>query len=340
MPRAAPGAVRSAGGRARRRWCRRGPTGACRSAARGREPSRAGGRGRPGRARRALSPAAGSRGAKAARAVICGGVLRAVERLVLDLRLDDPPDHEGEGTTASSAIRVTEAMKLWRQRLRTAWPSAVILVSTPPATSHLDGLRGLRYLRAAGTSLIWPAGGGHGREDRGCGRHARGGGRRRARERWGRGVRPARFGHLGTRRAQRDRGGGDHGGLARRRDRRRARRLRARASRRRDGAFVTGPRRSGGAVLPAAARTPSAGLPTIPVPQGGGGGGAGPAQPPGSPSQPAPPSQGGQAIDAAGNTVEQVGHQAPAVQPITDPVGRLTHQVADTCRRLPACPCR
>jgi hypothetical protein len=94
----------------------------------------------------------------------------------------------------------------------------------------------------------------------------------------------------------------------------------------------------GGRGSPGGGRTPSASLPTIPVPQGGGGGGAGPAQPPGSPSQPAPPSQGGQAIDAAGNTVEQVGHQAPAVQPITDPVGRLTHQVADTCRRLPACP--
>ena len=248
------------------------------------------------------------------------------------------PITNAKATTARSAIRVTEAMKLWRQRLRTAWPSAVILVSTPPATSHLDRLRGLRYLRAAGTSLIWPAGGGHGREDRGCGRHARGGGRRRAHQRRGRG-RSARSG-----RSSRDTG-------------RAARPRRRRPRRAAGGAIVAAPAGSalglpgggtersspgrgepGGRGSPGGGRTPSAGLPTIPVPQGGGGGGAGPTQPPGSPSQPAPPSQGGQAIDAAGNTVEQVGRQAPAVQPITDPVGRLTHQVADTCRRLPACP--
>ena len=201
-------------------------------------------RSRSARSRAAsLSPAAGSRGAKAARAVIWAVSFARSNAWSSICALTIRPITKAKATTARSAIRVTEAMKLWRQRLRTAWPSAVILVSTPPATSHLDRLRGLRYLRAAGTSLIWPAGGGHGREDRGCGRHARGGGRRRARERRGRGVRPARFGHLGTRRAQRDRDGGDHGRLARRRDRRRARRLRARASRRRNGAFVTGPRR-------------------------------------------------------------------------------------------------
>jgi hypothetical protein len=94
----------------------------------------------------------------------------------------------------------------------------------------------------------------------------------------------------------------------------------------------------GGRRSPGTGGIPSAGLPTIPVPQGGGGG-PGPSPPPGSPSQPAPPpSQGGQAVDAAGNTVEQFGHQAPAAQPITEPVGRLTHQVANTCRRLPVCP--
>jgi hypothetical protein len=86
--------------------------------------------------------------------------------------------------------------------------------------------------------------------------------------------------------------------------------------------------------------TPAGGLPTIPVPPGAGGG-PGPSQPaPGNPPPPPqpPPSQAGQAIDAAGDAVQQIGHQTPAVQPITDPVGSLTHQVADTCRRLPVCP--
>jgi hypothetical protein len=91
--------------------------------------------------------------------------------------------------------------------------------------------------------------------------------------------------------------------------------------------------------LPGSGGTPSGGLPTIPVPQVGGG--PAPSQPsPGNPSPPPqrPPGQGGQAIDAAGDAVQQIGHQTPAVQPITDPVGKLTHQVADTCRRLPVCP--
>jgi hypothetical protein len=95
----------------------------------------------------------------------------------------------------------------------------------------------------------------------------------------------------------------------------------------------------GGRRSPGGGRTPAGGLPAIPTTPGGGGGGN-PSQPsPGNPPPPQrPPPQGGQAIDAAGDAVEQIGHQAPAVQPITDPVGRLTHQVADTCRRLPACP--
>jgi len=94
----------------------------------------------------------------------------------------------------------------------------------------------------------------------------------------------------------------------------------------------------GGRRSPGGGRVPSGGLPGLPTTPGGGGGGS-PSQPsPGGPPPQRPPSQGGQAIDAAGNTIEQVGHQTPAVQPITDPVGRLTHQVADTCRRLPACP--
>jgi hypothetical protein len=98
------------------------------------------------------------------------------------------------------------------------------------------------------------------------------------------------------------------------------------------GTGPSGPRRG----APGDGPVPSGGLPTAP-PASGGGGSARPA--PGNPP-PAqrPPSQGGQAIDNAANTVEQVGHQAPAVQPVTDPVGRLTHQVADTCRRLPFCP--
>jgi hypothetical protein len=90
---------------------------------------------------------------------------------------------------------------------------------------------------------------------------------------------------------------------------------------------------------PGGGRAPAGRLPSIPTTPGGGGGSSPSPPPPGNPPAPQrPPAQGGQAIDAAGNTVEQVGHQAPAVQPITEPVGRLTHQVADTCRRLPACP--
>ena len=299
-------------------------------------------RSRSARSRAAsLSPAAGSRGAKAARAVIWAVSFARSNAWSSICALTIRPITKAKATTARSAIRVTEAMKLWRQRLRTAWPSAVILVNTPPATSHLDRLRGLRYLRAAGTSLIWPAGGGHGREDRGCGRHARGGGGRRARERRGRAC-SARSGRSSraTARAARPRRRRPPARLAsaarsspRPPDPRSGFPAAGRSVRRRAAASPEG------AVLPAADGPPSAGLPTIPVPQGGGGGGAGPARTRPAPRHtPAPPSQGGQAIDAAGNTVEQVGHQAPAVQPITDPVGRLTHQVADTCRRLPACP--
>jgi hypothetical protein len=95
---------------------------------------------------------------------------------------------------------------------------------------------------------------------------------------------------------------------------------------------------AGGRQTPGGGRAPAGGLPGIPVSQGGGGSGGGGPGTPAPPKPNPPPAQGGQALDAAGNTVEQIGRQAPALQPVTDPVGRLTHQVAETCRRLVVCP--
>jgi hypothetical protein len=115
----------------------------------------------------------------------------------------------------------------------------------------------------------------------------------------------------------------------------------------RGGASLPGRSRRGGGA-PGGRRTRGGGSPSIGLPgrlggggAGGGGGGGGSGSGPGNggPGGPSrPPSTVADTVDTAGNTVEQAGRQAPALQPITDPIGRLTHQIADTCRSLPACP--
>jgi hypothetical protein len=83
-----------------------------------------------------------------------------------------------------------------------------------------------------------------------------------------------------------------------------------------------------------------------------GGGGSTPSGPSGSapstggsppghgPSPAEPPSAGGgHVVQTVGDTVRQVGDQAPApARPVTDQVNRVTEGLTGACRRLPACP--
>ena len=73
------------------------------------------------------------------------------------------------------------------------------------------------------------------------------------------------------------------------------------------------------------------------APSAGAGAGSPPSSGP-SPAQPPSPG-GGRVVDTVGQTVHQVGDQAPPpARPVTDQVNRVTEGLTGACRRLPACP--